>query len=91
MSDTDQMNLWHPRVLAKFSLSRVTLVQNYCKRCGRKAEPFTVSDSLWREVVGENGNNERCLRCFTKEATNNAGQYIEWSPRTDTEGGDRDV
>lgn len=79
---TAQIRLWHPLVLYKFVLSQVALVQNYCKRCGKEAEPFTVPDSIWGEVVGENGRNERCLRCFHNEAES-AGFNFEWSVNTE--------
>lgn len=60
----DSIRWRHPRVLVKYLLSRVTLVHNYCKYCGRRAEPFRVPDQIWDEIYGGDGRNVRCLRCF---------------------------
>lgn len=74
------MNYRHPLVLTKFAISRVILVENYCKRCGRTAEPFFVPDDFWTTVVNEHPRNERCVRCFTAESVEE-GHHVEWGLR----------
>jgi hypothetical protein len=49
-------------LLCKRIVSRFRLIDNYCKRCGRKTEAFTVSDELYERIVPDGG--ERCFRCF---------------------------
>lgn len=60
-----QINYWQPLVLLKFIISRVTIIDNYCKKCGKETEPFFVDNDIWAKVVGnEYINMELCFRCF---------------------------
>lgn len=59
-------------------VSRLWLVNNYCKRCGLEAEPFTVDDELYQCVVS-NGE-ELCFRCFHSAACR-AGFHPVWRVR----------
>lgn len=56
----------HILLLWRYMISRLTLIENYCKRCGRWAEAFTVNDDLYGLVVPT--GEEVCFRCFDAAA-----------------------
>jgi hypothetical protein len=62
-------------VLPKWVVSRFLVINNFCHRCGRKAEAFTVEDSLWLKVTG--GSDPLCFSCFDK-AAKKAGAFPVW-------------
>ena len=52
--------------LLKWLLSRFMLIDNYCRKCGRKTEVFTVEDQLWIRATGD--SPPLCFRHFNREA-----------------------
>lgn len=46
-------------------------VYNYCKRCGHRAEAFTVDDGTYLRAVPD--GRERCFRCFDAGFRSNVG------------------
>ena len=56
--------------------SRVAELDNYCRRCGRKAEAFTVPDGLWRRATADSG--PLCFRCFDRLADRGLGRAPVW-------------
>lgn len=55
--------LWKLRLRWKRFLSRITVVDSFCKRCGGPVRDFCVSDSVWR-IVEEQGYTTLCYNCF---------------------------
>lgn len=53
-------------LLVKRIASKFMLLDNYCKRCGKKCETFTTEDDVYSRVIL--GCGERCFRCFCYEA-----------------------
>jgi hypothetical protein len=62
-------------LFCKRRFARFRLIDNYCKRCGRKTEAFTVSDDLYGLVVPT--GEETCFRCFDA-AARRLGHHPVW-------------
>ena len=62
-------------VYAKWLISRFRCINNYCKRCGRYTEPYTVDDDVYRFLVP--GQEELCFHCLNA-AANRQGIWPVW-------------
>lgn len=60
----------------KTVLKRFRAIPNYCRDCGRAAEPFKVPDPIWL-YVAPSGDHILCLRDFTRRAAR-LKIHVEW-------------
>ncbi len=63
-----------PLLCFKWLVSRFCLIDNYCHRCGRKAEPYRVPDIVWRLVTDDSA--PLCFACFHRAAECRGLPYI---------------
>jgi hypothetical protein len=59
----------------KWFVSRFTIIPNYCHKCGRQAEAFTMTSDLWNKATG--AADPLCFRCFDSQARAR-GVYPVW-------------
>lgn len=68
-------------VFVKWLTSRFFLIDNYCKRCGRKTEPYTIADDdLYLAIIPD--GKEVCFRCLHREAIR-SGMSPVWRIRSE--------
>jgi len=66
-----KMKVWFRNIQKRYSL-----INNYCKKCGRYCHPFTVSNELWN-LIAENKEDIYCVDCFSDIAEKKQ-YYFNW-------------
>jgi len=57
---------WHALVTLKWLLSRLCVIDNYCKQCGKRAEAFQMEQEVWDVVMADGKHLEVCFHCFDR-------------------------
>lgn len=79
---TTRTLLGHVRIPVKTLLAKITIVIEFCLRCGvRQPLDWWSDDALWMDVVGD-PYGIVCPRCFDKLAKR-VGYRLRWAPRMD--------